>query len=654
LGSSHRPAFPASHANIGGQQVVLALRRVNWRQLATLAVMIMAVQAAYWVAIDKPLFRADPGQSPPLVKLVDVEIARLAEPGFAAARNAAFKPVTLPWTYCCDSAAFAVRGAFTLDAIPARGLGIISDLQVDNYQLAINGTVLVARGRLSAKNPSFHGQIKYLTRIPAGVLRQGRNELMYVTVRDGFPYTDIIAPRIAEHDALDQHTARRLFFIGDFYRLSGFLLGLLGLLATLMVFRSDDWRFAAWLSALCAAFVGYMLYTTWLDPPLDGWGRMLAFYAIYLFIPTALICFIDSWTRHPLRHFQAGVLAVYGLITGVIAWHIYRVPMPAGFDQPVMLWVWSLVAAAVVVIGRLAWHFATRAEDRLIESALLSVLAVALVVDAVSNLFPELGVREGNLLNSSAFLLLAMTAAFLARNFRLFQSQAALNAMLQAKVDQREAELLAAAAREQALVRQQAFDEERRRIMRDLHDGLGSQLMSIMLAARVGVADPAAVAEGLQAVIDELRLMVDSMDSVGESLGSALATFKARVQPRVEAVGIDLVWHEDEGIGTIGDFGPRDVLQLFRVLQEAVTNALKHAHCRQIAISAIRTKTGLRLEIADDGTGLDASGGAGRGLANMRARAAAVGGQIEILPGVGGCGTRVVLDVPIRRPDAAS
>jgi len=623
--------------------------RVNWRQLVKLVLMIVIVQAVYWGVVDKPLFRADPGEAPPMAKISNVEIARLDAPSFAEARTARYKPAELPWTHCCDSAAFAMRGVFTVDAIPAHGLGVISDMQVDNYALAVNGSVLVARGRLTAAHPSFHGQVKYLTRIPAGLLRAGANEFTYVTVRDGFPYTDLLAPRIADYDALEAHTARRLFIVGDFYKISGILLGLLGLLATLMVFRSDDWRFAAWLSALCAAFVGYMVYATWLDPPLDGWGRMLAFFAIYLFIPTALLCFIDSWTRHPLPYFQGGVVATYGAVTGVIAWYIYRVPMPEGFDMPAMLWIWSLMGAAILVIGRLVWHFAAHSETRLVESSLLTVLAVALVVDAVSNWFPQWGVREGNLLNSSAFLLLAMTAAFLARNFRLFQSQGALNAMLQAKVDQREAELAEAAQREKALVRQQAFDEERRRIMRDLHDGLGSQLMSIMLSARVGVAEPAVVAEGLQSVIDEMRLMVDSMDSVGESLGAALATFRARVQPRVQAVGMEFVWTEADGIGEIDQFGPRDVLQIFRVLQEAVTNALKHAECSRIAVNVGRQGEQLLLAVVDDGKGIDGQASVGRGLGNMQARVVSVGGAVTVTPGTDGRGTRVLLALPLRR-----
>ncbi len=626
-------------------------RRINWRQLGKLALMIAAVQTLYWAAIDKPLFRADPGQAPPMATITDVEIARLDEPSFAAASNADFKPAQLPWTHCCDSAVFAVRGVFTVDAIPANGLGLISDLQVDNYALAVNGTILVARGRLTAKNPSFHGQIKYLTRIPSGLLRVGPNDFQYVTIRDGFPYTDILAPRIADYDALDRHTARRLFFIGDFYRISGVLLGLLGALATLMVFRSDDWRFAAWLSALCAAFVGYMAYTTWLDPPIDGWARMLAFYGIYLLIPATLLCFIDSWTRHPWPYFQAGVMAVFAVVIAVIAWHIYRVPMPQGFDTPAMLWIWFLMGSAILVIARLVWHFATRLEDRLIESALLTVMAVALVVDALTNWVPEWGWREGNLLNSSAFLLLAMTAAFLARNFRLFQSQGALNEMLQAKVTQREAELAEAGLREQALVRAQAHDEERRRIMRDLHDGLGSQLMTMMLSARLGEADPPRVAEGLQSVIDEMRLMVDSMDSVGESLEAALATFRARIQPRVEAAGFAFRWSQPDTLDA-PDLGPRDVLQVFRIMQEAVTNALRHSGGSAIAVEVAAVEAeGVTITIADNGKGGATSGEAGRGLANMKNRARAVGADYA-LTSTSGEGTRVTLT--LRQPALAA
>jgi signal transduction histidine kinase len=363
-----------------------------------------------------------------------------------------------------------------------------------------------------------------------------------------------------------------------------------------------------------------------------------------------MLCFIDSWTGRPVPWLQPLTMAVYLAALRVIAWYIYRVPMPAGFDVPAMIWIWHLGASAVAVAARLVWHFATRSEDRLLESALLTVMAAALVMDASAAWFPEQHVQAGNVRYSAVFLLLAMTAAFLARNFRLFQSQGALNELLQAKVAQREAELAEAALREQALVRAQAHDEERRRIMRDLHDGLGSQLMTMMLSARMGEADPPRVAEGLQGVIDEMRLMVDSMDSVGESLDAALATFRARVEPRVTAAGFAFRWSQPAPLDA-PVLGPRDVLQVFRIMQEAVTNALRHSGGNEIAVDVSASGGGggggsgcVTIAIADNGKGGAQSGDAGRGLANMRTRARAVGAEYALQSEPGkGTGVTIVL-----------
>jgi two-component system, NarL family, sensor histidine kinase UhpB len=628
----------------------MVLAKFNWAQLAKLVAMILAVQAIYWFGIDKPLFRADPGKAPPQVEILSAEIARLNAPTFEAAANASYKPIELKpagtmWTHCCDTAIFAVRMTFELDRIPADGLGIFSLLEVDNYKLAVNNNVLFSKGRLQVGGGTFHGQIRNLTRVPSGLLRAGENEITYITVRDGFPYTDIVAPEIGEYAAMDEYAGRKLFFASDFPLMTGVVFSLLGLLASIMVFRSDDWRFAAWLSLLCAALCANSIYRLWLDPPVDGWGRMVMYFAIFQLIPTSLLCFIDSWTQRPLPWLQRIVSFAYLLTLAIITWSIYRVAMPDGFGVPVSIWRWYLMAAAVAVVARLLWHFATSDETRLVESGLLSVMGVALALDAFTSAFPQLGIRYGNVSNASSFLLLAMIVAFITRNFRLFQSQGALASLLQTKVEQREAELAVAHAREQQLVSKQAHDDERRRIMRDLHDGLGSQLMSMMLAARLGEADPPKVAEGLQGVIDEMRLMVDSMDSVGESLDAALATFRARVQPRIQAAGFGFHWTQPESIDLPG-YGPRDVLQIFRILQEAVTNALKHSGGDAITIDIVQSsQDNLQIRIADNGKGGANVGDAGRGLANMQSRARAVKAGFAVESPSGG-GTAVTLSLP--------
>ncbi|BCA58318.1 hypothetical protein [Sphingomonas sp. HMP6] len=155
----------------------------NWAQLGKLLAAVLLVQAIYWLAIDRPLFHADPGKEPDLVNVRDVAVARLAAPNFAEAANARFEPVELPWTYCCDTAVFAVKMTFVLDRVPADGLGIFPNLQTDNFKLALNGSPIVVRGRMEPGNRSFHGQVRTLVRMPSGLLKPGANTLTFITLR---------------------------------------------------------------------------------------------------------------------------------------------------------------------------------------------------------------------------------------------------------------------------------------------------------------------------------------------------------------------------------------------------------------------------------------------------------------------------------------
>lgn len=75
-------------------------------------------------------------------------------------------------------------------------------------------------------NGTFHGQQMFLTRVPAGLLKRGSNQLTYVTLRDGFPYADISPPRIAEYKAMQAFAANRLWSTNEFHRYAGGLLAL--------------------------------------------------------------------------------------------------------------------------------------------------------------------------------------------------------------------------------------------------------------------------------------------------------------------------------------------------------------------------------------------------------------------------------------------
>jgi two-component system sensor histidine kinase UhpB len=143
-----------------------------------------------------------------------------------------------------------------------------------------------------------------------------------------------------------------------------------------------------------------------------------------------------------------------------------------------------------------------------------------------------------------------------------------------------------------------------------------------------------------------LRLIIDSLDTEGETLGTALATFRARIEPRLSAAGIELRWDNSLTESLYG-LGPREVLQIFRIVQEAVTNVIKHSGSSTLAISIAQAEDAapqISITIADAGNGSGAMPGTGRGMDNMRARARSIGGSLLIEST--SSGTRLVLLVP--------
>jgi len=618
------------------------------RALVGLLLAIALVQGIFWGVFYSPWM---PGTSTAKIERIaftSITVAQIKAPTVEGAAQVEHEAVELPWTHCCEPAYLSLRLGFDLPEVPEDGLGLASFHQVDNFTVYLNGVLVSARGRMEIGRQTFHGQRPLALHVPAALLRPGANELQVIAVREGLPYADLYPPIIGPADQVAAWTGPKLWLGHDYRLIAGWTTFLIGLFGALMAFRSDQRRMAAWLAVLCWSWSAYALYNLWPGAPLSGLGRLSVFFVVNGLIPAALLGFIDAWTGRPLPWLQPAVAVTAAIFTAAWVGLIYGVPAPDGYDRASVVWTSWSAALAAAFAARLLWHFATTPEPRRIEAALLSIIGVCIVLDAVGTLF---GLNAGGyVLESAPVLLLALALAYIQRNVRLFQSSVSLSHMLSARLAEREAELREAHGRERERVRLQAHDDERRRIMRDMHDGPGSELVGLLLASRRGAATPAEVAEGLQSVIDEIRLMVDSMDSVGESLGSALAVFRARMQPRIEAAGFSFHWR-DPAMAELPDYPPRTVLQIFRVLQEAVTNALKHSGGGRIEIELEpgdpAAGTGPVLTVRDDGRGLPATPGpAGRGLANMRRRAESIGATLALVAEGTGVAVRLRLPSP--------
>jgi len=139
----------------------------------------------------------------------------------------------------------------------------------------------------------------------------------------------------------------------------------------------------------------------------------------------------------------------------------------------------------------------------------------------------------------------------------------------------------------------------------------------------------AEIEDDLQYGLNDLRLIVDSMDHSDSSLESAMTTFQARAKVQLRAANIELIWQESTPFISV-NFGPAIILNIYRFMQEAVTNAIRHANCNQLIITISRMKVAdeLVIAVADNGVGFDTykEEKAGQGLKNMAFRAKAIGG----------------------------
>ncbi len=198
-----------------------------------------------------------------------------------------------------------------------------------------------------------------------------------------------------------------------------------------------------------------------------------------------------------------------------------------------------------------------------------------------------------------------------------------------------------------------AREEERRRLRRDLHDGLGPQLATLTLnldAARNLLIKEPETAEALlaglkgqiqDAISDVRRVVYDLRPPALDELGLVPAIHEGAA--RHAHNGLDVVVEAPEKLPPL----PAAVeVAAYRIAGEALTNAARHARARECRVRIISTGDDLVLEIADDGAGLPEDRRAGVGIASMRERAAELGGVCEVASIPEG-GTRVLARLPL-------
>ena len=195
-------------------------------------------------------------------------------------------------------------------------------------------------------------------------------------------------------------------------------------------------------------------------------------------------------------------------------------------------------------------------------------------------------------------------------------------------------------------------EQERTRLLRDMHDGFGSQLVFARMMSQKNTLSQTDLTTILDDCISDLHLVVDTISNEGRSLSDALLDFRFRIQMRVFSSEIKFHWEFD--LYEFYEIPHQKTLQILRILQEAVSNSIKHANAKNIwIVAAYEPNIELKVSVSDDGFGENLKAHAGRGLKNMKTRAKSINSDLVIV--FSETGSHVTFRMPFdRSKDAAN
>lgn len=406
---------------------------------------------------------------------------------------------------------------------------------------------------------------------------------------------------------------------------------MLGLLSSLLWLRNADRLFGLLGGGLLVLSLRLWLSTPlYLPGPFVLWDYLhklsFTWYCGFLYL---FISELFDFRQGLVRRIVVVMMGIGPLWLAVLEW--------TGNYQLYRLWTGVIVAVCVLallaVIHRARWGMD-------VNQRLMVVVGLAVMVTGLRDfLVVQMGLPGDAdvrwMTPGSLVLMFAMGWVLMRRTASALEEVARLNADLAGKVQQREEELHAVFDRLRTAENQRVLEAERRRLTRDMHDGLGSQLVQTLNLVRASGerVDTAAVAAMLGHALDELRLTLDSLEPMEGDLPTILGTLRLRISPALQAAGIELEW-QVEDVPPVRALEARGVMHLFRCLQEVFANVVKHAQARRVTVRTGVEEGRVFLLVCDDGVGLGqadahAGRGGGRGLGNIRLRAAEIGAEVS-------------------------
>lgn len=477
--------------------------------------------------------------------------------------------------------------------------------------------------------PALDQPLPLLLPIPPSVLSSGNNELV-IQLREGgitggFLDRVMIGPdhKLRQHHNLRWFAATtlpQLLIVWEIFLFVGMF--------ALWCSRPREVAYGFFCGILAWAILnGLPLIVVDLPLPKTVWSRLT--YQADIWQACLAVPFAYHFLNQPRPARLHGLLILPLLVT-ISAWIVYDavfelivlfVVLPAGLIC--LLWCASIFLIGAFRDGHAGGHLVTSALIAVVAFTAHDILIIYNVIDS----------HIGFLMRYSFFLVVTcISSIFIQRFIQSLNMVDDLNSSLEWRLASKEQQLKESFTAQRSDERKRDLEHERTRLMQDMHDGLGGHLVSIVsMAERQKASDN--LAATARAALDDLRMIVNSLDIDEGDLSTLLGLFRERIERQLSIADLDLDWQMD-GLPDIEGLDPSSALQILRILQEAVTNIIKHADARTVRIEVeglpASIGSGVQIALIDDGRGgIDQRQG-GVGLSSMRARAEAIGATLMV------------------------
>jgi signal transduction histidine kinase len=468
----------------------------------------------------------------------------------------------------------------------------------------------------------------YLIPLPAASLRPGMNEIrIRATSQDSIGIGRVA---IGPDAVVRQYYQSQFFWQISAPAAVNFAMLLLGLLALLLWLGRRQEVELLWLGLSTGFwFLRNYQYFAEVTPFNLALFNALTVYATY-FATVGTAAFYFNFTKLPHRNPIIGALFLAGIPMCIA--HTWFLVSNLVFYIPTILVMFGVALLALRDVRR----------HRNVEHGVLGIVLLLMPVASLRDAYLA-GWDKG--WNGGGFYLsvfggliycVAFLISFGKRALDAFVDLGKVNIVLEERIAETRAELAVSEASRQQLVVAQAISDERGRLMQEMHDGIGSNLITALAVARQQ-NQPASTVKTLRRALADLKITVDSLEPVEGNLVALIGNLRHRMAGDLRDAGIKCKWNA-EACGPLTWLDATNALHVLRIFQEAIGNVLTHSGATEMQIGCREQShkgvAGIAAYVNDNGVGFDPDDTSfGKGLANIRARALSLHGVLS-------CGSR--------------